>query len=166
MLQYLKEAGYSLLSIFEGLKVTGSNMRRPETTLQYPERRPDLSPRFRGLPEVNLETCIVCHLCEKTCPTQCIHIEDLVKPAAPAEPGAPKPEKKKEAKVFDINAALCMFCGLCEESCPTKPQKSIVLGHQFEVSKTTRQGLVYGIEGLHVSAPANPPKPVKQRPRE
>jgi NADH-quinone oxidoreductase subunit I len=157
MVQYLREAGYSLLSIFSGLKVTGANMRRPETTLQYPDRRPQLAPRFRGLPEVDLNICIVCHLCEKVCPTQCIHIEDVTHAAPPAEPGAPKAEKKKEATVFDINAALCMFCGLCEEACPTKPVRSIVLHHNFEVAKASRQGLVYGIDGLYVNAPANPP---------
>lgn len=154
MLQYLKEAGYSLLSVVKGMQVTNANRRRAEATRLYPEQRPDLAPRFRGMPEVDLNICIVCHLCEKACPTQCIHIEDIIHPS---EPGAPKSEKKKEAKVFDINAALCMFCGLCEEACPTKPVRSIVLNHNFEVSHYERRDLVYGIEGLYVNAPANPP---------
>lgn len=160
MLQYLKEAGYSLLSTMKGLSVTGANARRKPITLMYPEVRPALAPRFRGLPEVDLNICIVCHLCEKACPTQCIKIEDIIHAPAhgeAADPNAPKAEKKKEAKVFDINSALCMFCGLCEESCPTKPVRSIVLNHNFEVAKYTRQDLVYGIEGQYVNAPINPP---------
>jgi len=156
MLQYLKEAGYSLFSVMKGMRVTMTNARRAESTMQYPEVRPDLAPRFRGLPEVDLNICIVCHLCEKACPTQCIHIEDIIH-APSKDPNAPK-EKKKEAKVFDINSALCMYCGLCEEACPTKPVRSIVLNHNFEVAKTTRRDLVYGIEGQYVNAPAVPPK--------
>lgn len=158
MLQYLKEAGYSLFSTLKGLRVTTTTMRRAESTVQYPEVRPDLAPRFRGLPEVDLNICIVCHLCAKACPTSCIHIEEIIhKPST--DPDAPKVEKKKEAKVFDINAALCMFCGLCEESCPTKPVKSIALNHNFELAKTARNDLTYGRDGQYVNAPINPPEP-------
>jgi NADH-quinone oxidoreductase subunit I len=157
--QYLKEAGYSLFSTLKGLRVTGTASLRAETTVQYPEVRPDLAPRFRGFPEVDLDTCIVCHLCEKVCPTSCIHIEDIIHGPAHGEeaaPDAPK-VKKKEAVVFNINAAICMVCGLCEEACPTKP-KSIILGHHFEVAKMLREELVYGIHGQRVDAPENPPK--------
>lgn len=159
MLRYLKEAGYSLISIVKGLGVTGTNGRRARVTLLYPEVRPTLSPRFRGLPEVDLDVCIVCKLCEKVCPTQCIHIEDrsLVPPKTEGDAPAPKTDKKKEAVVFNINATICMLCGLCEEACPTKP-KSIVLGHNFEAAHFTRQGLEYGINGQFVNAPVNPPK--------
>lgn len=156
MLQYLKEAGYSLYSTLKGLRVTTTTMRRAESTVQYPDVRPDLAPRFRGLPEVDLNICIVCHLCEKACPTSCIHIEEIIH-APSKDPDAPK-EKKKEAKVFDINAALCMFCGLCEESCPTKPVKSIALNHNFELAKNSRLDLVYGRDGQYVNAPSNPPE--------
>jgi NADH-quinone oxidoreductase subunit I len=161
VLHYLKEAGYSLYSTLKGLKVTGRASLRAETTVQYPDVRPDLAPRFRGFPDVDLDTCIVCHLCEKVCPTQCIHIEDLIHGPAHGEavdPDAPKPEKKKkEATVFNINAAICMVCGLCEEICPTKP-RSIILGHHFEMAKMDRSDLVYGIVGQRVDAPENPPK--------
>lgn len=160
MLQYLREAGYSLYSTLKGLRVTGTASLRAETTVQYPDVRPDLAPRFRGLPEVDLDVCIVCHLCEKVCPTSCIHIEDIIHGPAhgeEADPNAPKPAKKKEAVVFTINSAICMVCGLCEEICPTKP-RSIVLGHHFEVAKTNREDLVYGIVGQRVDAPENPPK--------
>lgn len=156
MLQYLKEAGYSLYSALKGLRVTTTTMRRAETTVQYPEVRPDLAPRFRGLPEVDLNICIVCHLCEKACPTSCIHIEEIIHQPS-KDPDAPK-EKKKEARVFDINAALCMFCGLCEESCPTKPVKSIALNHNFELARDSRLDLVYGRDGQYVNAPINPPE--------
>ena len=161
MRQYLKEAGYSLYSMLRGLKVTNANRLRAETTVSYPDVRPDLAPRFRGFPEVDLDICIVCHLCEKVCPTQCIHIEDIIHGPAhgeAADPGAPKPAKKKEATVFTINAAICMVCGLCEEVCPTKPVRSIILGHKFEVATSNRADLVYGIEGQSVPVPENPPK--------
>jgi formate hydrogenlyase subunit 6/NADH:ubiquinone oxidoreductase subunit I len=159
MLHYLREVGYSLFSIFKGMKVTYNQAyRRDRSTVLYPDVRPDLAPRFRGLPEVDMDICIVCHLCEKACPTQCIYIEDLKEPAVEGEP-APKADKdkKKEARVFDINAALCMYCGLCEEACPTKPVKSIILKHSFEVAQYDRQSLVYGIEGPSVLPPENPP---------
>lgn len=156
MLQYLREIGYSIYSVMKGMRVTLANARRAESTVQYPEVRPDLAPRFRGMPEVDLNICIVCHLCEKACPTSCIHIEEIIhKPST--DPDAPKAEKKKEVRVFDINVALCMFCGLCEEACPTKPVKSIALNHQFEAAKTSRAELVYGKDGQYVNAPVNPP---------
>jgi NADH-quinone oxidoreductase subunit I len=110
-----------------------------------------------------MDICIVCHLCEKACPTQCIYIEDLKGPEG--EHGAkPDKDKKKEARVFDINAALCMYCSLCEEACPTKPVKSIILKHDFEVAQYNRQALVYGIAEATVKPPANPP-PVKNKGR-
>ena len=160
MLRYLKEAGYSLLSIVKGLGVTAANARRKPVTILYPEVRPNLAPRFRGLPEVDMDLCIVCKMCEKVCPTQCILIVEKPRPAVTeeADPDAPKVARKKEASVFDINAGLCMFCGMCEEACPTKPVKAIALHHNFEVAKASRDELVYGIEDDHVLAPANPPK--------
>src|SRR5947209_1185049 len=99
MLQYLKEAGYSLLSTMKGLNVTATNFKRKQVTNMYPDVRPDLAPRFRGLPEVDMNICIVCHLCEKACPTQCITIVDVERGHVEhgAEPGAPKADKKKEA---------------------------------------------------------------------
>jgi NADH-quinone oxidoreductase subunit I len=75
--------------------------------------------------------CVACGICERECPTKCIHIEMALDVAG-------KPTRKPA--VFDIDYGLCMNCGMCEEVCPFD---SIFMDHAFEVTAPERQtGLI------------------------
>jgi NADH-quinone oxidoreductase subunit I len=101
-----------LLELFRGLSVTGRYLFRRKFTVQYPEERAPMSPRFRGLHaqrryENGEERCIACKLCEATCPALAITIE-----AEEREDGSRRTTR------YDIDLFKCIFCGYCQESCP------------------------------------------------
>ncbi len=114
-----------LFELFQGLSVTGRYLFRRKFTVQYPEEKAPVSPRFRGLHALRRyangeERCIACKLCEATCPALAITIE-----AEPREDGSRRTTK------YEIDLFKCIYCGFCEESCPVD---SIVLSRVYEYS--------------------------------
>ena len=103
---------FSLVELFKGLGVTGRYLFKPKFTVQYPEEKTPMSPRFRGHHALRCyptgeERCIACKLCEAVCPAQAITIE-----AKPREDGSRRTTR------YDIDLYKCIFCGFCEEACP------------------------------------------------
>lgn len=101
-----------LFELLKGLSLTGRYMFTRPFTLEYPEEKAPVSPRFRGLHAQRRypngeERCIACKLCEATCPALAITIE-----AEPREDGSRRTTR------YDIDLFKCIFCGFCEESCP------------------------------------------------
>jgi NADH-quinone oxidoreductase subunit I len=101
-----------LFELFKGLGLTGRYMFARKFTLQYPEEKAPVSPRFRGLHALRRypngeERCIACKLCEAVCPALAITIE-----AEPREDGSRRTTR------YDIDLFKCIYCGFCEESCP------------------------------------------------
>ena len=117
-----------ILPLIKGLVLTIKRFLNPNTcvTMQYPDERPQLSSRFRGLPELQIdkdgrERCIACGLCAKVCPSQCIYVE-----------GASDEEtQRRYPKIYELDASRCIFCGFCEEACPAR---AIMLRDTFELS--------------------------------
>jgi len=114
MLQVARDYLKNLLltELFKGLSVTGRYLFSRKFTVQYPEEKAPISPRFRGLHALRRypngeERCIACKLCEATCPALAITIE--------AEPRA---DGSRRTTRYDIDLFKCIFCGFCEESCP------------------------------------------------
>jgi len=110
LIHYLKS--FLLWEIFLGLKITGKHFFTRKVTLQYPDEKTPLSPRFRGLHALRRypngeERCIACKLCEAVCPALAITIE-----AEPRDDGSRRTTK------YEIDLFKCIFCGFCEESCP------------------------------------------------
>ena len=111
-------------------------------TVQYPEQKPYLPPRYRGRiilsrdPDGN-ERCVACYLCAVACPVDCIALQKTED-----ETGRWYPE------FFRINFSRCIFCGMCEEACPTY---AIQLTPDYEMSEYDRQNLVYEKEDLLIS---------------
>ena len=101
-----------LFELLKGMSLTGSYLFARKFTLQYPEEKAPVSPRFRGLHALRRypngeERCIACKLCEAVCPALAITIE--------AEPRA---DGSRRTTRYDIDLFKCIYCGFCEESCP------------------------------------------------
>ena len=111
-------------------------------TVQYPEQKPYLAPRYRGRIILSRdpdggERCVACNLCAVACPVGCIALQ-----ATEDENGRRYPD------FFRINFSRCIFCGYCEEACPTY---AIQLTPDFEMSEYKRQNLVYEKEDLLIA---------------
>lgn len=101
-----------LFELLKGLSLTGRYMWSKPFTLQYPEEKAPVSPRFRGLHALRRypngeERCIACKLCEAVCPALAITIE-----------AEPRDDGSRRTTRYDIDLFKCIFCGFCEESCP------------------------------------------------
>jgi NADH-quinone oxidoreductase subunit I len=101
-----------LKELVKGMALTGRYFFARKITVQYPEEKTPLSPRFRGLHALRRypngeERCIACKLCEAVCPALAITIE--------AEPRA---DGTRRTTRYDIDLTKCIFCGFCEESLP------------------------------------------------
>ena len=128
-----------LLELMKGLNVTGRYLFRKKFTVQYPEEKAPVSPRFRGLHAQRRypngeERCIACKLCEAVCPALAITIE-----AEPREDGSRRTTR------YDIDLFKCIFCGYCQESCPVD---AIVETRVYEYHFENREDAVMTKEKL------------------
>ena len=103
---------FLLIELFKGMALTMRYAFRKKFTVQFPEEKTPLSPRFRGLHalrryENGEERCIACKLCEAVCPAMAITIESEV-----------RADGSRRTTRYDIDLTKCIFCGFCEESCP------------------------------------------------
>jgi NADH-quinone oxidoreductase subunit I len=102
--------------LVQGLSVTLRTMGRRSVTQQYPDVKPELPPRSRGVIALLEENCTVCMLCARECPDWCIYI-DSHKETIPAPPGG-RERQRNVLDRFDIDFSLCMYCGICIDACP------------------------------------------------
>jgi NADH-quinone oxidoreductase subunit I len=101
----------------QGLKVTFDNLTKRSVTQQYPDVKPDLPPRSRGVIALFEENCTVCMLCARECPCWCIYIDSHKEVQPPTEEGA-RERSRNVLDRFAIDFSLCMYCGICIEACP------------------------------------------------
>ena len=128
-----------MLSVLNGLRIVFQHMFRRRETIEYPEKKPYLPPRWRGRIVLSRdpdggERCVACYLCAVACPVDCIALQATEDEHGRRYPG-----------FFRINFSRCIFCGLCEEACPTY---AIQLTPDFEMSEYRRSNLVYEKEDL------------------
>jgi NADH-quinone oxidoreductase subunit I len=124
-MQVVKDYVNSLLlkELVKGMSLTGRRLFDRKITIQYPEEKTPLSPRFRGHHALRRypngeERCIACKLCEAVCPAVAITIES-----------EQRADGTRRTTRYDIDLTKCIFCGFCEESCPVD---SIVETRFFE----------------------------------
>src|SRR5262245_29844694 len=101
------------------------------TTIQYPREREPLPPRHRGLHFLETEKCIMCFICAKACPVDCIWIEGTRDGMVE---GGYQGDKATLTK-FTIDYGLCIYCNLCCEPCP---KDCIHMGQEFDFAGYTR----------------------------
>ena len=114
---------FLLFELVKGLMVTGRHLFARKITIQDPEERTPMSPRFRGLHALRRypngeERCIACKLCEAVCPACAITIES-----------EERADGTRRTTRYEIDLFKCIYCGFCEESCPVD---SIVETRIFE----------------------------------
>jgi len=123
----------------KGMALTFKHMINPhKVTVQYPEHRDPLSPRWRGThrmltTEDGTAKCVACGLCPRS--ARKLH------QAGPREDehGQPLPAG------VEIDEFRCIFCGYCQEVCP---EEAIHVGRHYENAEYSRDGFVYDLERL------------------
>ena len=130
---------FGLSEIRAGMKITAKQLVTDKITVQFPEERTPISPRFRGLHALRRypngeERCIARKLCEAVCPANAITIESEV-----------SDDGTRRTTQYDIDLFKCIFCGFCEEACPVD---AIVETHIFDYAFESREGSIIDKEGL------------------
>src|SRR6266568_4395493 len=125
---------FLLIELVKGMALTGRHLFRRKITVQFPEEKTPMSPRFRGLHALRRypngeERCIACKLCEAVCPALAITIESEV-----------RDDGSRRTTRYDIDLTKCIFCGFCEEACPVD---AIVETRVFEYHGEERGDLYY-----------------------
>jgi NADH-quinone oxidoreductase subunit I len=145
------------LGIVKGLWTTGKHFvqsylghtgfqegTRPDPTLeglftvQYPEERLPMFPRFRGAlmhlrdAETGEPKCTACGLCVRACPNNVIEVEGEGK------------GRDRKVTAYHYNLARCLFCRLCVEACTFS---AIEMSHEYELASYSPD-LVWDLEKL------------------
>jgi NADH-quinone oxidoreductase subunit I len=131
----------------KGLRTTFARMATEKpVTIQYPEEKTPVYPRFRGrhklhrFEDTGLEKCVGCSLCAAACPAECIRVV-----AAENTPDHQVSAGERYAAVYEINMTRCIFCGYCEVACPFD---AITMGNDYELADYTRSDLIFTKEML------------------
>jgi NADH-quinone oxidoreductase subunit I len=136
----------SFRETLRGLRTTLRRIPEGPVTVQYPEEKVPVYPRFRGrhrlhrFEDTGLEKCVGCSLCAAACPADCIRVV-----AAENTPELRVSPGERYAAVYEINLAQCIFCGYCEIACPFD---AITMGHDYELSDYERSQLIFTKEML------------------
>ena len=139
----------------KGLRMTLARMIEGPTTIQYPEEKTPVYPRFRGrhklhrFEDTELEKCVGCSLCAAACPADCIRVV-----AAENTPENRVSAGERYAAVYEINMSRCIFCGYCEVACPFD---AITMGNDYELADYSRSDLIFTKEMLLADHPERTP---------
>jgi NADH-quinone oxidoreductase subunit I len=152
----LRSAWRTFRETARGLMTTFGRIAEGPVTLQYPEEKTPVYPRFRGRHKLHrfedtggagsdpaqagLEKCVGCSLCAAACPADCIRVV-----AAENTPENRVSPGERYAAVYEINMSRCIFCGYCEVACPFD---AITMGHDYELSSYDRSDLIFTKEML------------------
>ena len=129
-----------LPQIIKGLWLTLKHIPRKKFTRQYPEVRPPLPARYRGVPTLVRDPegrvkCVACQLCEFVCPPKAIRVTPGNRADTPRDA-----KVEKEPEDFVINMLRCIYCGQCEEACP---EEAIFLKKDYAVTGYSREQMQF-----------------------
>jgi NADH-quinone oxidoreductase chain I len=151
ILRWAGDMIHGLWTVVVGMRITMRHMLEAPVTMHYPDEKWVMPETFRGLLKVDMDACIVCDLCMKACPVDCIIIEW-------------KREAGKSGKVatrFEIDYQKCMYCGLCSEPCPT-----VAIWHTHEYENASFNRVAQVIDWTHPENKVTNPnaKPKQEKP--
>jgi formate hydrogenlyase subunit 6/NADH:ubiquinone oxidoreductase subunit I len=99
------------------------NLLREVFTRRYPKEKPVLPHGFRGKLMHYPEKCIYCGMCERNCPSNCIHVDN-------------------KKKVWSHDIGQCLFCEQCVETCHEMPKRdALVMGIEYEITTKDKRKL-------------------------
>lgn len=108
-------------------------------TIQYPKQKLPIPEVGRYQLDVEMDDCIVCDLCAKICPVDCISIESIKATEAIGQT-SDGTTKRLYAAHFNIDMAKCLYCGLCTIVCPTE---CITMTNMYDRTVANRDELIY-----------------------
>src|ERR1700744_6658580 len=114
-------------------------------TIQYPKQSLPIPEVGRYQLDVEMDDCIVCDLCAKICPVDCITIESIKSTTGSIGETSDGSKKLLYAAQFDIDMAKCMYCGLCTIVCPTE---CIVMTNKYDKTVFELSDLTYQFSGM------------------
>src|ERR1700730_2157222 len=129
-----------------GLKTTFARIVEGPVTIQYPEEKTPVYPRYRGRHKLHrfedngLEKRVGCSLCAAACPADCIRVV-----AAENTPEHRISAGERYAAGYEISLSRCIFGCYGEVACPCD---AIRMGHDYELSDYTRSDLIFTKEML------------------
>ena len=137
--------------LFAGFPTTFRHLFRKPITVDYPDRKLPMSPRFRGRQllmrdENGLEKCVACGLCAVACPADAIYLEA-------AENDGTVMAGPRYASTYQIHRMRCIFCGYCEEACPVA---AIFMGKEYELAVYSKADFIWDKPTLLVPPPSAP----------
>jgi NADH-quinone oxidoreductase subunit I len=139
----------------KGLRTTFMRLTEAPVTVEYPEEKTPVYPRFRGrhklhrFEDTELEKCVGCSLCAAACPAKCIRVV-----AAENTPENQVSAGERYAAVYEINMSRCIFCGYCEVACPFD---AITMGNDYELADYDRSDMIFTKEMLLADHPDRTP---------
>ena len=136
-----------MIGILRGLITTMSTHFRRPVTVQYPDERLPLAPRYMGFPtliydeEVGEPRCTGCQICMRNCPNTCITV--TMKDNEKAKEG--KSPRKKIVDQYELDYPRCMLCSICVEVCPFD---AIKMSHLHEFAADDPANVVFNLDQL------------------
>lgn len=111
-----------LKALFDGHFIVFKHSFKKRVTLEYPEKKSELSEVFRGKHKWHSDKCLGCKVCEKVCPAGAIKIEKF--------------EDKLSCK---IDYKKCIFCGNCKYYCK---KEAISMQKEYELATDNKNDLI------------------------
>jgi len=139
MIDYLREIISGTWSLFVGLGITIKYFFQPVVTVQYPHETLPMTPRFRGHIELvkDAETgetrCIVCGMCQKACPSNCITVNGEKREGV----------KGKVLTEYILDFTKCSLCGLCVESCTPS---AITFSKDYNLAGVKKEAYIFDLK--------------------
>ena len=110
------------------LEVFKARWRQGHRTSSYPQIKPTLPDRFRGLPILDQSKCLQgCQACADACPTDAITVD---------EPG------------LKLDLGRCLFCTDCIEACP---EGAVAYKQEYRMAVRRRADLVLSRDDLKLA---------------
>jgi NADH-quinone oxidoreductase subunit I len=139
MVAYFSEIYHGLISLLEGMGVTFKEFFKPPVTVSYPYETLPMCERFRGHIELienedGKANCVVCGLCERACPSNCISLAGV----------KPEGEKKKVLTKYVLDFTRCSLGGSCVESCNFN---ALEFSKEYNLASRRKEDFIFDLLG-------------------